>query len=62
MRFFKRIAGFQNFLKEDKNHMKKINNGKDTMLGTTEYGTFGPRNLVSEKMVTKVSFIRLIKT
>lgn len=60
MRFFKWIAGLQNFLKEDKNNMKKINDGKDTILGRIEYGTVGPRNLVSDKMVAKVSFIRLI--
>lgn len=40
--------------------MKKINDGKDTMLGRTEYGTIGPRNLVSDK-ITKVFFIRLTK-
>lgn len=56
MRFFKLIAGLQNF-----ERIKKINHGNDPMLGKIEYHTFGPRNLVLNRVVTKLVIIKLVK-
>ena len=50
MRFFKLIAGLQNF-----ERIKKINHGNDPMLQKIEYHTFGPRNLVLNRVVIKDS-------